>query len=425
MSAFARTAIGWVDQGLVPDAVVRSGIRRLCESRLQAIYADDCEQAAEATARFAAAMDRSPVALVPERANEQHYEVPADFFRLVLGPHRKYSSAWWPEGMSTLADAETAALAVTAERAGLENGQSVLELGCGWGSLTLWMGSHYPDSRITAVSNSHSQRAWIEAEAARRSLGNVRVLTADMNEFQAPGRFDRIVSVEMFEHMRNWRRLFARVHDWLADDGRFFMHVFCHRDVPYAFEDQGPGDWMSRHFFSGGMMPSDGLALQFPGSARAAGPLALERPALPAHGQRLARQSRRPARAGARRARAGPRRARGAGLAAAVAGLLHGLRRAVRLPGRTGMVGVPLPVLRAGPAERRTAMPLPVIVANVLLFQIGWFAAVLGAARGWPWLGVAVLAAVVAVAPRQGAERRHESSRCSPSPLRSAPCSRP
>jgi len=263
VSAFARTAIGWVDQGLVPDAVVRSGIRRLCESRLQAIYADDCEQAAEATARFAAAMDRSPVALVPERANEQHYEVPADFFRLVLGPHRKYSSAWWPEGVSTLADAETAALAVTAERAGLEEGQSVLELGCGWGSLTLWMGSHYPDSRITAVSNSHSQRAWIEAEAARRGLGNVRVLTADMNEFQAPGRFDRIVSVEMFEHMRNWRRLFARVHDWLADDGRFFMHVFCHRDVPYAFEDQGPGDWMSRHFFSGGMMPSDGLAMQF------------------------------------------------------------------------------------------------------------------------------------------------------------------
>ena len=263
MSAFARTAIGWVDQGLVPDAVIRSGIRRLCESRLRAIAADDCERAAEATAEFVAAMDQAPVALVPERANEQHYEVPAEFFRLVLGPHRKYSCAHWPEGVSRLSDAEAAALAMTAERAGLEDGQSVLELGCGWGSLTLWMASHYPRSRITAVSNSHSQRAWIASEAARRGLGNLRVVTADMNDFRPAGRFDRIVSVEMFEHMRNWRELFARVHDSLADDGRFFLHVFCHRDVPYAFEDQGPGDWMSRHFFSGGMMPSDGLALQF------------------------------------------------------------------------------------------------------------------------------------------------------------------
>lgn len=263
MSQVARTAIGWVEHGLVPDSIVRAGIRRLCERRLASIAAGDQEIASRIAESFVASMDSSDIAPVPALANEQHYEVPAEFFALVLGPHRKYSAAYWEEGATCLADAEAAALAATCERAGLANRQSILELGCGWGSLTLWMAERFPASRITAVSNSNSQRAWIESEAARRGCANVRVVTADMNDFAPRDRFDRVVSVEMFEHMRNWRALFARVHDWLLPGGRFFMHVFCHRSTPYAFEDHGPSDWMGRQFFSGGMMPSDELALRF------------------------------------------------------------------------------------------------------------------------------------------------------------------
>ena len=258
----AAVAVDWVAQGLVPDRVVRLAIRRLLKQRLAEVQADDPAAEAVRAETFLGQMREAPLALLPEKANEQHYEVPAAFFAEVLGRHRKYSGCWWPEGTATLDEAEAAALAATCERAGLVDGQRVLELGCGWGSLSLWMAARFPRSSITAVSNSHSQRETIEALAIERGLSNLRVVTADFNTFETGETFHRVVSVEMFEHLRNWPRAFAKVSRWLVPDGRFFLHVFAHRGAPYAFEVRDETDWMSQHFFSGGMMPSDDLALR-------------------------------------------------------------------------------------------------------------------------------------------------------------------
>lgn len=246
-------AIELAERGLVPLPGLRAGVRSLVRQRLRDAAAgpsvDD----------FAATLRDSPVALSPEAANEQHYEVPPAFFELALGPRLKYSGAYWPDGVEDLAGAETAMLALTCERAELADGQEILELGCGWGSLTLFMARAYPDARITAVSNSVPQRRFIEA----RAPDNVRVVTVDMNDLTLDGRFDRVVSVEMFEHMRNYQELFRRIRGWMKDDARLFAHVFCHRAHAYPYETEGADNWMGRYFFTGGVMPSLDLFERF------------------------------------------------------------------------------------------------------------------------------------------------------------------
>ncbi|MSR40028.1 MAG: class I SAM-dependent methyltransferase [Planctomycetes bacterium] len=258
MTGFVETLLA---RGLLPDFAIRFGIRRLLGKRLRRQRVNEPEAVQRDLMDWIAQCDRSPLAIETAAANAQHYEVPAEFFAHALGRHRKYSGSLWSPSIEQLDEADALMLALYCERAGLKDGMRVLDLGCGWGSLSLWIAQHYPRCQVLGVSNSRSQATDILARAHERGLTNVRIVTADANVFEPGTTFDRVMTIEMFEHLRNWRELLRRIATWLAPDGKLFIHIFTHRNAGYPFTTDGDSDWLARHFFTGGQMPADSQLL--------------------------------------------------------------------------------------------------------------------------------------------------------------------
>lgn len=264
MDNIQHPVLSLTEKGLLPDSLIRTGIRQLCKRRLEQEGRHDTELAAQRYMQVLEELKHSAIAIATDKANEQHYELPTEFFQKVLGRRLKYSACYFEHANSTLDEAEEFSLLQYSQRAQLADGQEILELGCGWGSFSLWMAAQYPNARITGVSNSHTQRMHIEQQAAQRGLKNLHIITQDVNTLELPAaHFDRVVSVEMFEHVRNYHKLFKNISGWLKDDGLLWCHIFCHRFLHYPFEVNSRLDWMSEYFFTGGLMPAASTFLNF------------------------------------------------------------------------------------------------------------------------------------------------------------------